>query len=58
MDRRGLGDMEVASKIKCHRSQINRIRRGVCDPSLKTARQLQSLTGIPWHQFIRKREEA
>jgi len=55
MTRNKLNDGEVAKRLKSiSRVQISRIRRGVACASTKTAMQLQQLTGIRWHHFVRQ----
>jgi len=34
------------------RSQVNRIRRGECRPSVENARALEAITGIPAAKFV------
>ena len=45
-------DETVASAIGISRVQISRIRRGLNGASKATAHKLETLTGIPWHEFI------
>jgi transcriptional regulator with XRE-family HTH domain len=53
MDKRGLADADVASRIEgLSRSQVSRIRRGVSRPSPATAEKLAALTRIPAAKFI------
>jgi transcriptional regulator with XRE-family HTH domain len=54
MSKRGIGDSALADKAggEISRSQISRIRRGISGTSRETAKRLEKITGIPWHEFI------
>lgn len=39
-----ISDDEMASKAGCSRTQINRIKRGVCEPSFSLALTIERLT--------------
>jgi transcriptional regulator with XRE-family HTH domain len=47
-----VADLSKRAKIKLDRSQVSRIRRGKSRPSEKTARGLEKITAIPWHEFF------
>ena len=54
MDRNGVNDAGLAEKIghQLSRSQVNRIRRGLCRPSVDGARALEAATKIPAARFV------
>jgi len=47
-------DAALANKLGgvMSRSQVNRIRRGECRPSVENARALEAITGIPAAKFV------
>lgn len=52
MDTKEETDVSLAPRIGVSRVQILRIRSGQCGASKKTAKRLEKVTGIPWHEFI------
>jgi transcriptional regulator with XRE-family HTH domain len=54
MDRKGLGDEDVAAVVDVSRAQVSRIRRGCNGASIPTAKRLGKLTGIPWTHFLER----
>jgi transcriptional regulator with XRE-family HTH domain len=54
MKKRGMKDAGLAELVNGvpSRAQISRIRRGKNGASPETAKKLQKVTGIPWHEFI------
>jgi transcriptional regulator with XRE-family HTH domain len=54
MDAKRLKDAGLAALTdgKVSRSQVSRIRRGVCLPERATAVELERVTGIPWFRFL------
>lgn len=47
-------DESLAAELKITRSQVNRVRNGMSDPSAATARALSKLTGIPFADLFQK----
>jgi transcriptional regulator with XRE-family HTH domain len=52
MTRNEKHDADVARLVRISRPQVSRIRRGVHAASEKTARRLETLTGIKWWHFM------
>jgi transcriptional regulator with XRE-family HTH domain len=50
----GLNDEQLSIKLgrRLSRSQINRIKRGRCKPSIETARLLETVTTIPASAYV------
>lgn len=54
MSDNGKTDEAVAAELTITRSQVNRVRNGVSNPSIATATALSRLTGIPIEQLFQK----
>lgn len=54
MREKGRTDESLASELNITRSQLNRIRNGVSDPSPKTAAALHGLTEIPFAELFQR----
>jgi transcriptional regulator with XRE-family HTH domain len=47
MEKHGLDDKAAAERFGLDRSQVWRLRHGVCRPSIKTAQRLEPIIGVP-----------
>lgn len=54
MSQNGKTDESVAAELMITRSQVNRVRNGVSNPSISTAAALSRMTGLPMEQLFRK----
>jgi transcriptional regulator with XRE-family HTH domain len=53
MEKKGLkSDADMAKLVPISRTQINRIRRRVCRPSMRNALALSAVTKIPVAKFL------
>ena len=52
LEAHGLDDKAAAARLGLDRSQVSRLRRGECRPSIKTAKRLEPITGIPAAELI------
>jgi plasmid maintenance system antidote protein VapI len=57
MTENGWDDSKLAEAIARDRSQVSRIRRGVCGTTKEVALRIEKITGIAWHEFIEPRSE-
>jgi transcriptional regulator with XRE-family HTH domain len=54
----GKTDQAVAAALNITRSQVNRVRNGVSNPSIATATALSLLTGIPIQNLFQRSADA
>ena len=52
MTANGLKDLDVSERLRISRSQVSRLRRAKCTPTIETAIRLAELTKIPPEVFI------
>jgi transcriptional regulator with XRE-family HTH domain len=45
-------NQKLGDEVSCSAAQISRVKHGVCGVSLKLAKRLQAVTGIPWTEFV------